>query len=194
MASLVEWYSEETVSHPLATKALTCSFIYSLGDVAVQLLDRRKRFDWTRLLAVALYALFVIGPVSHYWYELLELGVTQFLGAAGWQAVGLKIALDQFLYTPIFTVIFFTYMALAHGLTCGDAIRVAFARLLPTLKVNWVVWPPVHVITFGFIPLDFRVLFISVMAFFWACFLSYAASRLHMEELDVMEEFEEALE
>ena len=88
----------------------------------------------------------------------------------------LKIALDQFVYTPPTTVLFFTYMAFSGGLPLHAALESAKRKLFPTLKVNWVVWPIVHSLTFSVIPLHYRVLFVSVAAFFWACFLSFAAA------------------
>ena len=47
----------------------------------------------------------------------------------------------------------------------------------PTLQVNWTYWAAVHVVTFSFIPLQYRVAFVALKNFFWGGYLSYAATQ-----------------
>jgi protein Mpv17 len=173
----LQWYSTKANTIPLLTKALTSLSLYTLGDILAQLLEQKKSFDKPRIIRLAFYAFLVVGPVSHYWYNFLEKLVEKKMKMPTFKAVVTKIAFDQFLFTPPMTVLFFTYMSLASGAGLNAAIRSVRMELFPTLKVNWVVWPIAHTVTFGVIPLEFRVLFVSAIAIFWACFLSLTAAR-----------------
>ena len=57
------------------------------------------------------------------------------------------------------------------------AHRVAHVAVWPTLQVNWTYWAAVHVVTFSFIPLQYRVAFVALKNFFWGGYLSYAATQ-----------------
>lgn len=170
-------YTYHTLSSPILTKAVTSLSLFALGDIFAQLLEKKGQFDKLRTFRIALYALIFVGPVSHYWYRLLDNIVEKRIKIFSREAIFLKIAFDQFLYTPPMTVVFFGYMALASGGSIVNAITDVQSKVFPTLKVNWMVWPLVHTVTFGVVPLEYRVLFISVVAVFWACFLSLASAK-----------------
>ena len=55
-----------------------------------------------------------------------------------------------------------------------------------TLRVNWVYWSAVHVITFSIVPLDYRVAFVAAKNFLWGGYLSYvaAARGCNADEID----------
>lgn len=171
----MRWYTAETKSRPITTKAFTSLTLFALGDVLAQLLSPRPSLDVARVFRLAVYALLISGPWSHFWYNLLEVVETK-LKLSTYQAVAVKVVLDQLVCTPPMTMVFFLYMAIVTGSDLSEAIIDVRTHLLPTLRVNWVVWPLVQLITFGVIPLEFRVLFMSTAGIFWACFLSTMAS------------------
>jgi hypothetical protein len=41
---------------------------------------------------------------------------------------------------------------------------------------NWCVWIPAQMINFGFVPLQFQVLFNNALGLFWNAYLSYSSS------------------
>jgi protein Mpv17 len=174
---IIDWYSRKTHSSPIVTKALTSFTLYGIGDALAQTIFGGKRYDKTRTVRLSLYGLIVVGPFSHIWYNYLERLVEKRLRIRSGKAVVAKVVLDQFLCAPPMTVLFFSYMAFTSGTGVAGAMQSIKTQLLPTLKVNWVVWPAAQTITFGIIPLDFRVLFISLAAVFWACFLSCISTK-----------------
>ena len=98
--------------------------------------------------------------------------LVSFGGARG---VATKVLIDQAVWTPPLTVIFFTYEGSLQGGSVADASQTALQKLWPTLKANWTVWPLVHLCTFSLIPLNYRVLWVNCANFLWSGFLSLQA-------------------
>jgi len=53
----------------------------------------------------------------------------------------------------------------------------------PTLKFNWCIWPAANFISFKFIPIDYRILYLSVLGFFWNTILVTMTNRT-VEKVD----------
>ncbi|OWY93667.1 Peroxisomal membrane protein PMP22, partial [Phytophthora megakarya] len=109
----------------------------------------------------------------HVWYNFLEKAVR----GKGTASMVKKIAADQLIFSPPLSLAFFTYAGVSEGNPLLATVETAVAKLPPTLAVNWTVWPLVHVGTFGFVPLQYRVLFINVVNIGWSAFLSTMASK-----------------
>jgi len=163
-----------TLQQPILTKSLTSALLLGSGDLAAQATQAGgipKRFDWDRTKRMMLWGL-CFGTLAHGWYLLLD-SMVRVPGPAG---VVAKIVCDQLIWTPPVNLLFFTTMSWMEGHRLSDAFEHGKAMLWPTLKVNWVVWPIIHIATFGFIPLHQRVLFINLCSFGWSIFLSYMAN------------------
>ena len=73
-------YKSVLVTHPLVTKSLTSSCIMSASDVMCQEVvsrakpveERPSKLDMTRVLHVAITGSLWSGPITHYWYIVLE--------------------------------------------------------------------------------------------------------------------------
>ena len=74
------WYKTMLVAKPLVTKSLTSSCIMSASDVMCQevvsratpVKERPSKLDSTRVLHVAITGALWSGPITHYWYIVLE--------------------------------------------------------------------------------------------------------------------------
>jgi hypothetical protein len=74
------WYKSMLVIQPLVTKSLTSSCIMSVSDVICQevvskanpVKERPLKLDSTRILHVAITGALWSGPITHYWYIVLE--------------------------------------------------------------------------------------------------------------------------
>ena len=74
------WYKSMLVTQPLVTKSLTSSGIMSVSDVMCQEVvskmnpdkDQPSKLDYTRVLHVAITGSLWSGPITHYWYMVLE--------------------------------------------------------------------------------------------------------------------------
>ena len=79
-AGLWNLYKSALVAQPLLTKSLTSSCIMSASDVMCQEVvsrskpveERPSKLDTTRVLHVAITGSLWSGPITHYWYIILE--------------------------------------------------------------------------------------------------------------------------
>ncbi|KAG7393401.1 hypothetical protein PHYPSEUDO_009605 [Phytophthora pseudosyringae] len=162
---------------PLLTKGVTSAVLFGLGDRLAQRIensddDDDDRHGLQRTARMMAWGGVLFAPVGHAWYNFLEKAVR----AKGSAAIVKKIAADQLLFSPPLSLAFFTYAGVSEGNTVRGSVETAVAKLPPTLAVNWTVWPLVHVCTFGFVPLQYRILFINVVNIGWSAFLSRMAS------------------
>ena len=138
-----------------------------------QTLESSEPWDMQRTGRMLSWGGLVNGPAGHLFYEQLD----RFVLLGGARGVASKIAIDQLLFTPPLTFAFFVWQ---HCLSspspsAAGAATMASSNLWPTLKVNWLYWSCVHVVTFAFIPLEYRVAFVAVKNFFWGGYLSWAS-------------------
>uniref|UniRef100_A0A7S1XB96 Peroxisomal membrane protein MPV17 n=1 Tax=Compsopogon caeruleus TaxID=31354 RepID=A0A7S1XB96_9RHOD len=172
MAGIWAKYNQVLAEKPLMTKTMTSFTGFVLGDLVAQSPDLQKGKAWDswRTAKLALFGLALHGPIGHYWYGFLDRTVMTAAPTSA-AAVASKTAIDQILWAPIFTSIFFGSMKLLDGKQdeIPDEIR---EKLWPTMKVNWTVWPLAHVINFRFIPSSQRILYINVIQVGYNAFLS----------------------
>lgn len=186
------WYDGCLQKSPLLTKCITSGVLFALGDMLAQRLEANGEpraheavaekpvsepsWDYKRTARMVIWGGVLFAPVGHGWYNLLE----RMVRSSGKAAVMQKIALDQLVYTPPLTLAFFTTTKLMEEATMDKfpyATSHAFDKLVPTLKVNWTVWPVIHLCTFTVVPLQYRILFINCMSIGWSAFLSLMSNK-----------------
>jgi len=134
-----------------------------------QRLERKDSIDWKRAARMTAFGAFALGPCGHYWYRFLD---TRFPSTA-MRAVLLKVAADQFVFSPAFYVAFFSAMPLMEGKPWSNAISNVVDRLPPTYAVDFCVWPAAQILNFRYVAATHRVLYVGAVSVFWNCFLSY---------------------
>jgi protein Mpv17 len=88
-----------------------------------------------------------------------------------------KLALDCFVYTPMWHLLFFTSMTVISGAaTFEPALRQTLHKMCTSLPASWSFWLPVQLVTFSMCPLQYRLMFVSVISFVWNAILSTLAS------------------
>lgn len=88
-----------------------------------------------------------------------------------------KLAIDQILFAPMFTSLYFYVKGLAEDKDLGTTTDKLKKELVGIMKSNWSVWVPANFVNYLLIPLELRVLFGSVVAFFWNAYLISKVSR-----------------
>lgn len=68
--------------------------------------------------------------------------------------------MDQCLFAPISLSVFFAATSLMEG---KDPFRKVQESLIPTYKINLMVWPWVQFINFTLIPLHYRLMFVNTV-------------------------------
>jgi hypothetical protein len=159
-SSFLSWYSNKLDTHPLLTKGVSSGIIAGSGDFLCQLLfiDRRNvvkdehgeskgksastssllaNWDAARTGRFALLGAFLVAPVIHYWYNALSMRLLP--GAATVSNVMKRVALDQFIFSPLFLQAWLSALWTLEGETPLDTIPSRMIEATPEIMVaNWV--------------------------------------------------------
>jgi len=182
------WYKTMLVTQPLVTKSLTSSCIMSFSDVMCQKVvskaDPEKRplkLDSTRVLHVAITGAVWSGPITHYWYILLEkmYGVIAKVTNIQEPVIGLmvKLILDSIIFSSVTITGYFTMRSILEGTGLAGAKEKLTSRFFSTLFGAWKFWPMANAVNFWFVPLYLRVLYMNILSVFWTGWLTYVNSK-----------------
>lgn len=163
------------------------------GDLlAQQAVERKGRLghDWHRTLRLAIWGLCITGPFNCIWYQFLERYINSYDIITTSFA---RMALDQFIIAPIFLALFFAYnVFLEENSNAGlQPAKSLFSRgwkqqlrtkmrqnYWDVLKSNWKVWPLVQCLNFSIVPLQYRLIFVNIVALGWNAYLSVATNKI----------------
>ena len=87
-----------------------------------------------------------------------------------------KVTCDQILFTPIILSNFLMINEILMGNGISGVISKIEADFTSMLLANWSVWIPAQFVNFYFMPLNYRVVFIQVVALFWNMYVSWKAN------------------
>ncbi|KAL2630900.1 hypothetical protein R1flu_015586 [Riccia fluitans] len=181
------WYMGCLDSNPIFTKAITSALLTLFGDVFCQfVVDNAEKLDIKRTCIMTLLGFALTGPTLHFWY----LSLYKFVTVAGPLGVGVRLALDQFLFSPIFIAVFISSLMTLEGKS---------SQIVPKLKqdlweaclANWKLWIPTQTINFMFVPQKLQVGFANIVALAWNTYMSYQSHKkvevkvIQMEELPI---------
>ena len=170
---IVGWYMGLLSAYPLATKTLTTGMLNLLGDAFAQTaIEKTESYDYKRSAIFFLLGVGFVGPALSLWYGALNKIITA-QSAAG--AMG-RLALDQFVWAPVFIASFFAAL-----LTCEGRPHEIQDKLRTDLKdavlVNWKIWIPAQFINFRYTPPNLQVLFANGVALVWNTYLAWATHK-----------------
>ena len=177
-------YSKLLIQKPLLTKSLTSCATNAFSDVLCQKLIITSKeeesdtstsaasIDQERLGQAAVTGLVWSGPITHYWYKILFGKLTISINDP---IIGLvvQILLDSIIFSPITISGYFTLRSIMEGSGIEGIKDKLSTRLVKTVLGAWKFWPAANIINFGFIPLEFRVLYMNVLSIFWSFYLTY---------------------
>ncbi|XP_057688716.1 peroxisomal membrane protein 2 [Corythoichthys intestinalis] len=163
--------------YPILTKSVTSGILSALGNLLSQILEARKKaqsdasvreIDTAGVLRYAIFGLFITGPISHYFYHLMETGMP----TTDPYCVVKRLLLDRLVFAPGFLMIFYIVMNILEAKGLDHFIKKIKASYWTALKMNWKVWTPFQFINVNFVPVQFRVLFANMIALFWYAYLA----------------------
>ncbi|XP_076006874.1 peroxisomal membrane protein 2-like [Genypterus blacodes] len=120
------------------------------------------------ILTKSVTSLLITGPVSHYFYQLME----AWIPSKDPYCIIKRLLLDRLIFAPGFLLIFFFIMNLLEVKGWGDFENKMRKSYWTALKMNWKVWTPFQFININFVPVQFRVLFANMVALFWYAYLA----------------------
>ncbi|XP_053727345.1 peroxisomal membrane protein 2 [Synchiropus splendidus] len=163
--------------YPILTKSVTSAVISALGNILSQYLESRKKakngaavskMDAAGPARYAIYGLLITGPVSHFFYQLME----AWIPSTDPHCLLKRLMLDRLVFAPGFLLIFFFVMNILEVKGWEDFEKKMRRTYWTALKMNWRVWTPFQFVNVNFVPVQFRVLFANVVAFFWYAYLA----------------------
>nr|XP_046243320.1 peroxisomal membrane protein 2 [Scatophagus argus] len=174
---LLQQYLVLLKKYPILTKSVTSGVLSALGNLLSQILEARKKaknggpvnaIDTAGATRYAIYGLFITGPVSHYFYQLMEV----WMPSTDPYCIVKRLLLDRLFFAPGFLLLFYFVMNILEAKGWGDFEKKMKASYWTALKMNWKVWTPFQFININFVPVQFRVLFANMIALFWYAYLA----------------------
>ncbi|KAI9103112.1 putative integral membrane protein, Mpv17/PMP22 family [Phlyctochytrium arcticum] len=174
MSAFTGWYHTVLTRRPILTQALTAGTLFGVGDLIAQQgfgETTWSQHDWKRTGRLMTYGTLGLGPAIAVWYRFLNANV-QMKSKIGTTVA--RMTADQFLFAPTNLVCFFTAMGLMEGKSTAEIKKKFQTTYLPTLKANFILWPPIQLANFYFVPLNYQSLVVNTVALGWNTYLSFA--------------------
>ncbi|XP_062236988.1 peroxisomal membrane protein 2-like [Platichthys flesus] len=149
----------------------------ALGNLLSQILEARKKLkhggplgeiDTAGAARYAIYGLIITGPLSHYFYQLMEL----WMPTTDPYCIVKRLLVDRLIFAPGFLLIFYFVMNILEAKGLNEFEKKMQGSYWTALKMNWKVWTPFQFININFVPVQFRVLFANFIALFWYAYLA----------------------
>ncbi|XP_010545803.1 PREDICTED: uncharacterized protein LOC104818056 [Tarenaya hassleriana] len=163
-------YEEALKRNPILAKMVISGVVYSLGDWIAQCYEGKPlfEFDRARMLRSGLVGFTLHGSLSHFYYQFCE----ELFPFRDWWVVPVKVAFDQTAWSAIWNSIYFTVLGFLRFESPISIFKELRATFLPMLTAGWKLWPFAHLITYGLIPLEQRLLWVDCVELIWVTILS----------------------
>ncbi|PON70590.1 Mpv17/PMP [Parasponia andersonii] len=163
-------YEEALKTNPVLAKMVISGVVYSIGDWIAQCFEGKPlfEFDRTRMLRSGLVGFTLHGSLSHYYYQFCE----ELFPFQDWWVVPAKVLFDQTAWAAVWNSIYFIVLGvlrLESPLTIFSEWKATF---WPMLTAGWKLWPFAHLITYGVIPVEQRLLWVDCVELIWVTILS----------------------
>ena len=123
-------------------------------------------YDLGSIKRYAFWGTFVIPPIYQTWYKWLDAKFHLCKNSPLNRTILVKkLALDQFMLTPVILVLFFITMNAMEGKS--DWLEECKQKFCKTFGADCLYWLPIQAINFVYVPSDLRVAFIAVTTFIW---------------------------
>ncbi|CAH2071787.1 unnamed protein product [Thlaspi arvense] len=166
------WVAYEQIlkTNPVLAKMAISGIVYSLGDWIAQCYEGKPlfEFDRTRVLRSGLVGFTLHGSLSHYYYQFCE----ALFPFQEWWVVPAKVAFDQTVWSAIWNTIYFTVLGLLRFQSPGEVFGEIKTTFWPMITAGWKLWPLAHLVTYGVIPVDQRLLWVDCIELIWVTILS----------------------
>ncbi|GBB83762.1 hypothetical protein RclHR1_10430005 [Rhizophagus clarus] len=200
------FYSTNYQNHPSITLAFTNAGLALTSDSLAQSISllrsknessnlSSQQFDFSRLGRFTIYG-FSIAPLVNKWFTFLDKKYPFNLNVKPHQPIKQnvlfnknslmkqhqmifkRVLLDQIFFAPFGLCLFFGGISVLEGRSF-EGIKEKFDEAyIPALKMNYTIWPIVQFINFRFLPLRYRVPFVSSIGVLWNAYLSLLNSKV----------------
>ncbi|KAD5507651.1 hypothetical protein E3N88_15354 [Mikania micrantha] len=163
-------YEEALKENPLLAKMMISGVVYSIGDWIAQCCEGKPllEFDRTRMFRSGAVGFTLHGSLSHYYYYFCE----ALFPFQDWWVVPVKVAFDQTAWSAVWNSIYFVVLGLLRFESPSTIFNELKNTFWPMLTAGWKLWPFAHIITYGVIPVEQRLLWVDCVELIWVTILS----------------------
>ncbi|VVB00399.1 unnamed protein product [Arabis nemorensis] len=163
-------YEEALKRNPVLAKMVISGVVYSIGDWIAQCYEGKPLFeiDRARILRSGLVGFTLHGSLSHFYYQFCEV----LFPFQDWWVVPVKVVFDQTVWSAIWNSIYFTVLGFLRLESPLSIFKELKATFLPMLTAGWKLWPFAHLITYGLVPVEQRLLWVDCVELIWVTILS----------------------
>ncbi|KMZ61242.1 Peroxisomal membrane 22 kDa (Mpv17/PMP22) family protein [Zostera marina] len=150
--------------------AITAGVLAGVSDSVAQKLSGFEKLQMKRLLLKMLFGFSYAGPLGHYLHKFMDI---IFKGRANNKTVAKKVLLEQLTSSPLTHFLFMVYYGWIVEGRPWPQVRNNIKKNYPSVQATaWMFWPVVGWVNYQYIPLQFRVIFHSLVACCWGIFLN----------------------
>ena len=180
-------YQHSLESHPVLTKAATSATVYAFGDIVAQRTASANEdgvsLDVHRVLRSLVAGGLGHGPLSHLYYNLSEDLFGHVLHWTAWWSTIPKIIVDQTLFGPVWNNSYLLMIGLMQGHSLQKIFHEMKTTTIPLVLSGLKLWPAVHVVTYGFMPLPYRLVWVDAVEILWVSILATEAAAASQKSL-----------
>ncbi|XP_078679662.1 peroxisomal membrane protein 2-like [Branchiostoma floridae x Branchiostoma belcheri] len=159
--------------NPIVTKAITSGLVSALGNILSQKIISHRAgkpapIEWLAVLRYSAVGAFVTAPLAHYFHRWLERTIPPDKEYAAVK----RLLADRLLFAPPLIFLFFLVMNTLEGQNLTVFKMKMKEAYWTTLKMNWKVWTVFMFININYVPVQYRVLFVSMVALLWQTILA----------------------
>jgi protein Mpv17 len=179
-SSVWEQYSAVLTEHPIATKACTSATVYTIGDIIAQRTagTSSEDLDHPRIARSMIAGLVGHGPMSHVWYNICDGFFAETLHLTAWWAFIPKVIVDQTLWGPLWNNTYLLLIGLMKMERLDSIWDDIKKSTVPMVVSGLKLWPAAHLVTYGLIPVENRLLWVDMVEIIWVTVLSKQAASL----------------
>ncbi|KAL7216065.1 hypothetical protein ACSBR1_028080 [Camellia fascicularis] len=163
-------YEEALKTNPVLAKMVISGVVYSVGDWIAQCYEGKPlfEFDRIRMFRSGVVGFLLHGSLSHYYYQFCE----ALFPFDDWWVVPAKVAFDQTAWSAVWNSIYFVVLGFLRLESPANISKELKATFWPMLTAGWKLWPFAHLITYGVIPVEQRLLWVDCVELIWVTILS----------------------
>lgn len=169
-------YQHAVASNPVETKAMISGMVYGFGDLIAQTYEGRDISEWDRARVVrsGLCGLLAHGPLSHLYYLGMDhvFSHQTLLSSTSLFIPLVKMGIDQTVWSVFWNSTYYVLLGLLKFESPSVIVKTVRNSWWDLLKAGWRLWPMVHVVTYGVIPVQHRLLFVDAVELVWVSILS----------------------
>ncbi|CRK92502.1 CLUMA_CG006041, isoform A [Clunio marinus] len=175
MSFLLRSYKKGVSRFPYIAQGVQASILMATGDAIAQIgVEKKTKFDFQRSSHFLLIGFFG-GLGLRKWYGVLQ---SRFTSPNKTANTLKKVAVDQLFFAPAFIGALVGSVGLLQGQNPNDITKKLKREFPDILLANYKLWPAVQLLNFYFVPLNYQVVLVQVVAVLWNTYVSFKTNEV----------------